>query len=315
MDIEETRAWSRSEDTLQSILSLVNQSCRREEQVERCDWLSKAVNKAANCYFQHRTRLGQLNETEKKKGRSDNQAIRELLLRGLSVEGVDGLCRSEPLRRIAELKPYILNHETLLREGYDPNHLTDRIEREASDQHRQLENAFRRYVEAPADETLRESLVKKVAQILYIVRNNIAHSEKTPKGPDLIKRERDRLVSGIAADVFEELFDLLFSGHTQRLAVYGTLAPGGTNASQLASLGGRWEEGTARGRLSLRDGLHSFRWEYPGDDVAVNVICSPALRRYFPVLDKFEGPRYQRSLVPIRQASGLSVCNIYEGRS
>ena len=314
MEIDESRVWWQQEGTLREILPHVSQSWRCEEQIERCDYLSKAANKASSAYFQHRRHLGQLNETEVS-GRSDRQAIRELLVRGLSVDGSGALCRSDPVRQLAELRPYILNHQTLLREEYDPGQLATHIEREASREHRQLENAFRRYSEAPGDEARLEPLLKKIAEILYIVRNNIAHCEKTPKGPDIAKRERDRLVSEVAASVIEELFDLMFDRPSQRLAVYGTLAPGGANTSQLVGLDGCWGDGNVTGRLSMRDGFHSFGWEYPGDEVPVKVLSSPRLRAHLAGLDRFEGPRYCRILVPVRLAGSLAVCNIYEGRA
>ncbi|MBW3539379.1 MAG: hypothetical protein KY476_03845 [Planctomycetes bacterium] len=47
-------------------------------------------------------------------------------------------------------------------------------------------------------------------QILFVVRCNIAHSEQTPKGPDLEKAKRDREVSELTSAVVEDFFELLF---------------------------------------------------------------------------------------------------------
>lgn len=305
--------WWRREDTLKAVLPFINASRRCGEQIERCRSLTLAVDKASS-YLQRVRQLGQPNEMENRDV-SLAKSIQELLLRGLSADGAHGLCRGDSVRRLAELRPHVLDHHTLLRKQYDPHYLTDEVRDEASEEHQQFERALRRYSETPGDAALREPLLKKIAKIVYIVRNNIAHSEKTPNGPDVAKRQRDRAVSEAMADVIDELFDLMFDRPSRRLAVYGTLVPGGANASHLAGLGGAWSDGATTGRLELPEGLHSFTWEYPGTDLPVKVLCSSQLQAHLPVLDAFEGHSYCRILVPVRLPSGLVVCNIYEGRA
>ena len=156
--------------------------------------------------------------------------------------------------------------------------------------------------------------MKKTAKLIYIVRSNIAHSEKTPQGPDLSKSERDRLVSEVTARVIEELFDSFFDRPSQRLAVYGTLTPDGPNASELAGLEGSWHEGTVHGEVEQRYGFLEFNWSTAAEVVPVKVLSAPRLSERFDRLDRFEGPRYRRILVPVRVDGNLSVCNIYQGR-
>src|SRR5438270_10528222 len=100
-----------------------------------------------------------------------------------------------------------MNHDSLLNLRYDPFHITEDVRKKASDEHRQLSNAFARFSKSPNDRSLKDALLKKIAQLIYVVRSNIAHSEKTPQGPDLEKSERDRLVSDVTANVIEDLFD------------------------------------------------------------------------------------------------------------
>ena len=236
------------------------------------------------------------------------------MLHGFDDRQSSELCGSESLRRFAELAPHIMNHNILLRERYDPFNITEDVRKKASVEHRQLLNAFQRFTELPKDQSLREALLKKTATLLYVVRSNIAHSEKTPQGPDLSKSERDQVVSEAASGVIEDLFDIFFDRPSQRLAVYGTLTPDGPNASELAGLEGQWHEGTVHGEVGERDGFLEFNWSITAEVVSVKVLSASRLSERFDRLDRFEGPRYRRILVPALIDGKHSVCNIYQGK-
>jgi gamma-glutamylcyclotransferase (GGCT)/AIG2-like uncharacterized protein YtfP len=231
---------------------------------------------------------------------------------GLDDGLAERLCECESVKVLAAFSPQIMNHETLIKRDYDPSNVTDDLRKEACDEHRQLLNAFNRYAGGQRDRGGREALLKKLAQLLYLIRCNIAHSEKTPKGPDLAKNERDRAVSGVASASIEDLFDLLLDRPSHRLAVYGTLAPGEPNASVLADISGEWLDGTVRGELTKSEGLPWFRWREAGSEVGVKVLTSGDLPDHFAEIDKFEGSCYARNLVPVVCGGSLLVCNIYE---
>jgi gamma-glutamylcyclotransferase (GGCT)/AIG2-like uncharacterized protein YtfP len=98
------------------------------------------------------------------------------------------------------------------------------------------------------------------------------------------------------------LDDLLGTGRT--LAVYGTLAPGKPNHHILAPLGGEWTDGLIEGDIiplgwGADLGYPGFRPRVGGDAVAVQVLTAPSLATAWPTLDRFEGPGYQRILVPV----------------
>ena len=46
-------------------------------------------------------------------------------------------------------------------------------------------------------------------------------------------------------------------------------------------------------------GFHAFRPRVGGDAVAVRVLTVPSLANTWPDLDRFEGPGYERILVPV----------------
>lgn len=313
-----TPIWWQDESLhfLDDTLSFINSSQSRDEPVSRCDDLCKALNRTWNAFFQHRRKAGQLNdkelENEATGKRSDNQSFQELMLHGIAEQQALALCES--IRCFAELCPHIMNHDTLLNERYDPRNITADVRKKATGEHRQLLNAFRRFSESPNDSTLREALLKKIAQLIYITRSNIAHSEKTPQGPDLEKSERDRLVSEVTARVVDDLFDILFDRPSHRLAVYGTLLPDRPNGSELAGLDGQWHTGQVNGTLDKRDGFLEFHWRLGASALTMKVLVASDLAMWFQRLDRFEGPRYQRSLVPVLIDGRTCVCNIYQGK-
>ncbi len=100
---------------------------------------------------------------------------------------------------------------------------------------------------------------------------------------------------------------------SHRLAVYGTLAPGGPHHDELAACPGTWSLGTVTGRRSLRD-YPVFTYDPLAAPVAVHLLCSAALPARWAQLDAFEGDGYRRILVPVRLDDGsLVVANLYEG--
>ncbi len=117
----------------------------------------------------------------------------------------------------------------------------------------------------------------------------------------------------------EWLLDRLF-GASARLAVYGSLAPGGENHHVLAELDGEWLRGTVAGRheevgwgTSL--GYPALRWDPTGQAVPVWVLSAGELVDRWPQLDRFEGPDYVRSLIPVfSQSRLLCIANIYLAR-
>ena len=96
----------------------------------------------------------------------------------------------------------------------------------------------------------------------------------------------------------------------ERLAVYGSLQPGGSNHGQLAGLKGDWRRGTVRGWLvdsgwGAAVGYPGLRPDPEGPEVAVQVFASPDLASHWARLDAFEGDEYER--MPVRVDLGGDV--------
>jgi len=120
-----------------------------------------------------------------------------------------------------------------------------------------------------------------------------------------VRRQRDASGSAVGSDGLcaERQLNALFrTSHT--LAVYGTLAPGQPNHHIVAPLGGEWTDGLIEGDLlpvgwGTALGYPGFRPRVGGAAVAVQVLTAPLLATAWSTLDRFEGPEYQRILVPV----------------
>ncbi len=107
---------------------------------------------------------------------------------------------------------------------------------------------------------------------------------------------------------------------TQRLFVYGTLAPGQPNASLLADVPGHWEPASVRGHR------HALGWGatmgYPGivldvrgDVVTGLLFSSDQLDAHFARLDAFEGDGYERVVTRVTRHDGSAVdAHVYQVR-
>ena len=120
-----------------------------------------------------------------------------------------------------------------------------------------------------------------------------------------VRRQRDASGSAVGSDGHraEWQLDVLFRT-SYTLAVYGTLAPGQPNHHVVAPLGGEWTDGLVEGDLlpvgwGAALGYPGFRPRARGAAVAVQVLTAPLLATAWPTLDRFEGPGYQRILVPV----------------
>lgn len=106
-----------------------------------------------------------------------------------------------------------------------------------------------------------------------------------------------------------------------KLAIYGTLAPGEINHSQIAGIPGTWHDGFVRGDLQhtgwgAEHGFPALGWRPDGARVPTKLFVAPDLVRHWRRLDDFEGVGYRRILVIVEDDSGiLAVANLYADRS
>lgn len=255
-------------------------------------------------------------QTEWRMSQADQQlgevkAFQEMILRGLSSDERDALLRSAEIQSLVALSPKIMDHDVLRRGGYRPDvAIEPNLVRDATEVHRKLENAHRDLRENR--EEIRERAIKRVTELLYVVRSNIAHGEKTPYGPDLNKRERDEQVCTCIVPLQELLLEMLLGQPSKKLISYSTLSPGQPNHSLISDLRGEWKACVIRGTMSQKDGLSRFSWEpIGGPEQPASLFMSDDLPSNWSRIDRFEGKEYRRQLVPAKTQAGIAIGYAY----
>jgi gamma-glutamylcyclotransferase (GGCT)/AIG2-like uncharacterized protein YtfP len=104
--------------------------------------------------------------------------------------------------------------------------------------------------------------------------------------------------------------------HDNRLATYGSLAPGRPNHHQLDGLDGRWFEGQVFGTLIEAGwgadlGYPALILDPEAGAIDVQVFESVDLPAHWLRLDDFEGHGYQRVVTTVRTSSGDVEAFIY----
>ena len=289
---------------LQEILAHINyvRTSLLAKKTEICERLYMALNKTWTAF----------NDFQGELGRADIKSLTHLLIEGMPDSYIEEFIESRELENLVEFEPHIMNHDILRRRGYRPDiEIDPHLRREATEEHRQLVNAYGNHKENPLDNTKRR-LLKKTAQLLYIVRSNIAHGEKTPYGPDLKKAERDENVSSVVIPVLLKLLELIFDKPNQKLIVYGTLAPGAPNESVLEGIDGFWQDCKIRGEIMRHTGLKYFKWSPNAGEIDAKMFISKSLPDELSSIDRFEGGNYHRILIPAKVGEYWVIANIYE---
>lgn len=268
---------------LENTLNKVNLSRERKYPVEKCGELFGALNLIWNEFYSYREENCGLSYFERQTDRngqlirSDKEAFNQLLLNGLSPTQIQDLCESPSFSFLVNLAPRIMNHDTLRRNRYDPNNILPELQAEAQLEHSKLADQFVRYKNGDRRPRTVEGLLKNLVKLLYVVRSNMAHGEKTSRGPDLQKVKRDEKVCQATNPLLELIFDLVFDNPSARLAIYGTLAPGQPNESILSGMTGDWVEGRVKGHVYQAASLPIFEWDTSAEEIPVKLFSSKEL--------------------------------------
>jgi len=103
---------------------------------------------------------------------------------------------------------------------------------------------------------------------------------------------------------------------SQRLATYGTLAPGRPNHHQLEALTGHWWEGRVHGTLvdagwGADLGYPALILDPDGPAIDVHIFESTDLPVHWSRLDQFEGTAYERVTTTVHTSTGNVQASIY----
>ncbi|MBF0227693.1 MAG: hypothetical protein HQK76_19775 [Desulfobacterales bacterium] len=306
------------ESIIAEIINKVNLARYKDHTVEKCRSLFEALNLTWNEYYYYRRSNNMLTGFELDK-RIDSDAFIQLL-QGLNYKQQRYLSMSNELNKLVYLTPRIMDNSILRSLEYDPNNITDDIRLKAEEKHTDFIKYFNklkrdRFISEEESIYLKK-FIKSFAKLLYLVRSNIAHGEKTPKGPDRNKAARDENVSGVVSLLLFFIIDFIFDNPSKSIATYDTLIPGQNNEEIFSKVTGIWTDGFIEG-LSYYDGsgLPAFRWELNSKLVPVKIFQSNQQLEEYEELDKLKGPDYTRIWIPAKLVNGSKIItHIYETR-
>ncbi len=99
---------------------------------------------------------------------------------------------------------------------------------------------------------------------------------------------------------------------SERLFVYGTLAPGRPNEHVLGEIEGSWEAATVTGTLrqdgwGAEMGYPGIDLDEQGDEIQGFLFSSERLSDHWAMLDEFEGKAYERVLTVVKLTDNRTV--------
>jgi gamma-glutamylcyclotransferase (GGCT)/AIG2-like uncharacterized protein YtfP len=285
---------------------------KRQNKVAVCDLLFKGLN-ALQTEWLYVNRIQSQAKSIENESIGEVGTFKEFISSSLNEEDCNVLLKSKEFLNFVDFHPHILNHDVLRRNYYDrEKEIPPEIERKALEKHQKLQNAFKRFKDHNTMEN-QKVVIKKMADLLYVVRSNIMHGGKSPSsGPYHQQIKRDEVVSGIVIPLQLLLFKILLENPTEKLFVYGSLAPGQPNHRILSDLQGTWTNCKIKGWIMKMGGLQYFNWDTRGDDIEVQLFTSSKLHENWEFLDRFEGTSYKRHLITGKlQNNEVIVANIY----
>lgn len=269
-----------------------------------CDTLFKALNKLQTAWINDDANL-------QRKSQSESKNFIQLIDNSFLGQNRSDILTKKELLDLIELSPPILNHRILRDADYDPMNINPVLEKDASAVHLELKEYLMKY-RIEKKPNFQNEIIRKSGNLLYIIRSNIAHGEKTPKGPDMKKIERDIAVSKVTVPLLLYLFQTIIGEPDHYLISYGTLAPSNINHRIILNLKGNWIKCKINGRIQDIHGLPVFNWSIDETSIDADLFHSKDLPKNWINIDKFEGSLYKRRLIPAKlDDNNFIIGNIY----
>ena len=293
-------------DDIQVTLDHVNQARERSSlsakrprwELDACGDLFNALNRLWTTRADH---LGD-------QSLSDAAAPRQLtkLLKELTESDRTTLLGMPSIEALAIFEPTIYDHNVV---GVTQRiaDITAETREEAEADHRHFKEDWSRWRDRGSGVS---RTLESLSRAVLVVRNNLAHGEKTLVGPDHDRADRNHKVASVVLGVLKDLADFILGRPSQKLALYGTLRPGQPNHGILRDIDGSWTPVLLNGVLT-ETGLPTFSFSTKGSAVEADLLISAELREHWSRLDEFEGSGYSRQLGLVWLEDSPQVANVY----
>lgn len=277
----------------------------RNWELQACRDAFDALNQLATCFDALHTHPEP--GPDAASGTSEN-AKHAKLLAALPGEAQVRLLGEPHVHAFAMFVPEVLSHRTRGMNQGSIDDLPSEVIREAGRGHRHFRESW---INWRANGSQTQRTLQLLARALLVVRNNLAHGEKTLAGPDRTRRERNRAVASTVLAVLDEVLDAVLGRPSEKLVAYGTLLLESPN-SPLAEVSGRWTPVTLRGSVWDEQGIPAFESSSRGDPIPARLLESTQLPELWQRLDEIEGQSYARCLGWYDLSGHAGIANVYE---
>lgn len=294
--------WLNNLKLLSDILSHLNYSRDIDNNIEICRHFFDGLNLIYNEYYCQKYLKNKNNIKV-----YENQKLSELVIDNTNDNEKKLIVKSKQFKKFLNIDPSIMNMRVLIKAKYHPRNISPKLKEIAIREHKKIRDSFNKFI---TDSSLINDLLRNLCNLLYVVRSNIDHGEKTPFGLDLNKFERDLTVCDSTLPLLIFLTDILLDYPNKKIAFYGTLKPGGINDILLKDLQINPYKAFVRGNIYTKNNYQFLDWQINNNRNEV-FVYEPLPENKIKELDRFEGKLYKRILIPIETDADLKVSNIY----
>lgn len=293
-------------DDIQVSLDHVNQAHERPSlnakrprwELDVCGDLFNALNRLWT------TRANLLSDQSLSRAPAPRQLTK--LLKELTESDRSTLLGMPSIEALANFEPTIYDHSVVGRTRRIAD-ITPQAREESEADHRHFQEDWARWRDRGSGVS---RTLESLSRAVLVVRNNLAHGEKTLVGPDHDRADRNQKVASVVLGVLEDLVDFILGRPSQKLAMYGTLRPGRPNHGILRDIDGSWATAWLNGVLT-ESGLPTFSFSTKGRAVEAELLISAELAEHWSRLDDFAGSAYIRQLGLVWLEDSPQVANVY----
>ena len=281
--------WSNNLSDINTVVSHLNRGNSNSSDVDiKCKDYFNAINILFNAYI--------LREE------SDNYKFRETIYHLTDSEQKKAIINSIFFKNLINFKPYIKD-DKMLRQGKIHSDNT-RIRNEPDRNHIDLINSYNE--RKPAG-----TIINNLCKLLYMIRGNLNHGEKTPYGIDTEKVQRDKTVCEMIFPLLNIIMDIILDYPSKKLIVYGTLKKGEINQNIINDNKNERKNIKIFGSITFDEGLSYYNYSLANNDISAELIYKEKMELDFDRLSKFEGESYIKILVPYIIDNEILIGNIF----
>lgn len=279
-------------ERLVNCLCLLNQANRVTSQFPKCDQYFKSLKEICS------------NDAAS----FEPIVLEKFFLEHLSEKMQVAILEDASLKELALHKPQVIGYQLFLEHDGELSKIDGATKQKATQEHRQLSSAYKNFEAQSEYGETKMSLLKKLSRFLIRL-------ELNKQLFDTIQQRGFNPDSAIYKSLnsfYDSFFRIIFDQPVNRLTSYGTLRPGESNYHQVETISGEWIAGTIKGSQFEKGGYPVFKWNEEGDTHSVQVLLSNELSNHWQRLDNFEGPNYERILIPVQTEShGCIISYVY----